>query len=355
VPGSKLVHLSTGSAADRAVWLDIAKGISILLVVAMHSTLGVGEELGSKGFMHQIVAFTKPFRMPDFFFISGLLAAGSLNREWRWFADRKIIHFGYFYLLWLMILLAAKAPALGLVDPSRFAWAYLGALVEPFATLWFIFVLPFFFLALRWSLRLPAWLVLAAAAGLHVLAAFRPEGGIYAMASRLTGWFALDSFALFIVYFVLGARFSEQWLRLLAWFGARPAYLLAAFAGWLVLHAIGLRLGFTQIPGLTLVFGLAGAVAVTAFSVALAQSNLFGWLAAIGRQSLAIYVAFLIPMAISRHVLIGFAGFSDPGWVALAVFLFSVLACLLLARVAPLIGLGFLFRRPDWARLTARS
>lgn len=321
----------------------------------MHSTLGVGEELGNKGFMHEVVAFTKPFRMPDFFFISGLLAAGSLNREWRWFADRKLIHFGYFYLLWLTILLAAKAPSLGLLDPSRFAWAYLGALVEPFATLWFIFVLPFFFLFSRWTLRLPAWLVLGVAAGLHVFAAFSPEGGIYAMASRLTGWFAVDSFALFLVYFVLGARFSAQWLSLLNWLGERAIYLAVGLAAWLFCHVVGLRLGLTEIPGLALLFGFAGALAVTALSVALAQVNLFGWLAAIGRESLAIYVAFLIPMAISRQMLIGFAGYSDPGWVAFTVFLFSVLACLLLARVAPMAGFGFLFKRPVWARLNPHS
>lgn len=352
MPVSKLPHLSSGTIADRAAWIDIAKGISILLVVAMHSTLSVGHELGNTGFMHAIVAFTKPFRMPDFFFISGLLAAGSLGRDWRWFVDRKIIHFGYFYLLWLLILLVAKAPSLGIADPSRFAWAYLGALVEPFATLWFIFVLPLFFLFARWTLHLPAWLVLAAAIGLHVLAAFAPEGGIYAMASRLTGWFAIDSFALFLVYFVLGARFSAQWLRLLGWFGEKKACLLAAFAAWLACHAIGFRLGLTEIPGLTLLFGLAGAVSVTALSVVLAQARLYGWLAAIGRQSLAIYVAFLIPMAISRHVLIGYAGLSDPGWVGFTVFLFSVVVCLLLARVAPTIGLGFLFVRPSWVRLS---
>ncbi|MGL5446962.1 MAG: acyltransferase family protein [Rhabdaerophilum sp.] len=352
---SELSPQSSGLITDRAAWLDIAKGISILLVVAMHSTLSVGEELGNKGFMHTVVAFTKPFRMPDFFFISGLLAASALTREWRWFVDRKIIHFVYFYLLWLTILLVAKAPALGLLDPSRFALAYLGALVEPFATLWFIFVLPFFFLFVRWTRRLPAWLVLSVATGLHFLAAFAPEGEIYAMASRLTGWFAIDSFALFLVYFVLGARFSAQWLSLLGWLNARSAYLAAALGGWLVCHAIGLQLGWTEIPGVTLLFGLAGAVAVTALSMALAQANVFGWLAMIGRESLAIYVAFLIPMAIARHALVGYAGLSNPGWVAFAVLVISVLTCLFLARVAPRLGLAFLFKRPNWARLSSSA
>lgn len=336
---------------DRSVGIDIAKGISILLVVAMHSTLGVGEALGHKGFMHEIVAFTKPFRMPDFFFISGILAASTLQRDWRWFLDRKIIHFAYFYLLWLLILLMAKAPSLGIVEPSRFVLAYLDALIDPFSTLWFIFVLPFFFLVLRWTSSWPVWFVLGAAGALHVMAAASPEGGIYAMSSRLTGWFAIDSFALFLVYFALGARVSEFWLRGLAWFGARPVLLALGIAVWLAGHIAGLWLGLTEIPGLTLVFGLLGALAVLGFSVLLASGSAFQWLAAIGRNSLAIYVAFLIPMAIARQILVGHAGFSDPGWVALGVFLLAVLACLMLAYAAPRLGLGFLFTRPQWARL----
>jgi len=347
--------LLQSATSDRAVGLDIAKGISILLVVAMHATLSVGEDLGHKGFMHEIVAFTKPFRMPDFFFISGILAARALDREWRWFLDRKIIHFVYFYLLWLLILLAAKAPSLEILDPARFGQAYLAALIEPFATLWFIFVLPFFFLVLRLTLHWPAGLILGAAGVLHVLAATAPDGGIYAMSSRLTGWFALDSFALFLVYFALGARLSDYWLNRMGWFGERPLLLVLFSVAWLGCHLVGLSHGLTEVPGLTLLFGLAGALAVTGLSVLLAQRALFGWLAAIGRNSLAIYVAFLIPLAVSRHILISYAGFSDPGWVALAAVLFSVLACLLLAEMAPRLGLGFLLTRPGWARLSPHS
>lgn len=339
----------------RSAGLDIAKGISILLVVAMHSTLGVGEVLGHKGFMHEIVAFTKPFRMPDFFFISGILAASTLQRDWRWFIDRKIIHFAYFYLLWLLILLMAKAPSLGILEPSRFVLAYLGALIEPFSTLWFIFVLPFFFLVLRWTSRWPVWLVLGAAGALHLLATASPEGGIYAMSSRLTGWFAIDSFALFLVYFALGARLSEFWVRGLDRFAATPVSLILVIAGWLACHVAGLSLGLTEIPGLTLVFGVLGALAVLGFSALLAQGNAFQWLAAIGRNSLAIYVAFLIPMAISRQILVVGAGFSDPGWAALGLFLMAVLACLMLAYAAPRFGLGFLFTRPQWAHLNLKA
>jgi uncharacterized membrane protein YcfT len=47
-----------------------------------------------------VVAFAKPFRMPDFFLISGLFLARVIDRDWRTYLDRKVVHFVYFYLLW---------------------------------------------------------------------------------------------------------------------------------------------------------------------------------------------------------------------------------------------------------------
>ena len=42
------------------------------MVVMMHSALGVEAGRRPDGLMHLVVMFAKPFRMPDFFLISGL-------------------------------------------------------------------------------------------------------------------------------------------------------------------------------------------------------------------------------------------------------------------------------------------
>ncbi|MGG6497188.1 UNVERIFIED_CONTAM: acyltransferase family protein, partial [Bacteroidetes bacterium 56_B9] len=77
----------------------------------MHSVLGVEEAAGQTGWMHPVVQFAAPFRMPDFFMISGLFTALVLSRPWRLYADRKVLHFAYFYVLWLTIQFALKAPS----------------------------------------------------------------------------------------------------------------------------------------------------------------------------------------------------------------------------------------------------
>ena len=97
-------------ASERVDWVDYAKGICIVMVVMMHSVLGVEAAAGQTGFMHPVVAFAKPFRMPDFFLISGLFLPVVIDRGWRTYLDRKVVHFAYFYLLWVTIQFGFKAP-----------------------------------------------------------------------------------------------------------------------------------------------------------------------------------------------------------------------------------------------------
>lgn len=106
--GTSGTHLSPVS--ERIDWVDYAKGICIVMVVMMHSTLGVEAAAGKQGFMHLFVEFAKPFRMPDFFLISGLFLARVIGRDWRTYLDRKVVHFAYFYVLWVTIQFGFKAP-----------------------------------------------------------------------------------------------------------------------------------------------------------------------------------------------------------------------------------------------------
>src|SRR5436853_6769661 len=178
----------------RVDWVDYAKGFCIVFVVMMHSTLGVEQAAGEQGWLHAIVAFAKPFRMPDFFLISGLFLAQVIDRDWRTYLDRKVVHFAYFYLLWLTIQFAFKAPLFvhehGVMST---VWLYVESFWEPFGTLWFIYLLPIFFVVtkLARSLRVPALAVWLAAAALQTAAIH-------------TGYTVIDGFAGRFVFFYTG-------------------------------------------------------------------------------------------------------------------------------------------------------
>ena len=143
---------------QRIDWVDYAKGFCIIFVVMMHSTLGVEHALGQEGWLGKVVAFARPFRMPDFFLISGLFLAQVINRDWRTYLDRKVVHFVYFYLLWTLSQFLFKTPSLAHEHGTwGTVWLYVELFWEPFGMLWFIYLLPIFFVAtkLARSLRVP--------------------------------------------------------------------------------------------------------------------------------------------------------------------------------------------------------
>src|ERR1700751_370103 len=174
------------SAAARSTpridWVDYAKGICIVMVVMMHSVLGVEAAAGQTGFMHGLVAFAKPFRMPDFFLISGLFLSIVIDRDWRTFLDRKVVHFAYFYLLWVTIQFGFKAPSFAAESNwHHVGYLYLESFIEPFGTLWFIYLLPIFFVATKLTRKVPALAIWTAPAGLE-------------MVHVATGWTVIDEF-----------------------------------------------------------------------------------------------------------------------------------------------------------------
>src|SRR5690606_19795050 len=195
-------------SAARVGWVDIAKGICIIFVVMMHSTLGVGNTMGGEGFMHYVVDFARPFRMPDFFLISGLFLGLVIDRPWLRYIDRKAVHFLYFYVLWLTIRFVFRAPGMVAEDgPAAPLTAYLWSFVQPFGTLWFVYMLPIFFIFTRLVKTLPVWLVLGFAAVLEMLPIH-------------TGWVLFDEFCSRYVYFFAGCACATRIFDLADWVAA---------------------------------------------------------------------------------------------------------------------------------------
>src|ERR1051326_1768948 len=230
----------TGTSAPRIDWVDYAKGICIVMVVMMHSVLGVEAAAGQTGFMHALVAFAKPFRMPDFFLISGLFLSLVIDRDWRTYLDRKVVHFAYFYVLWVTIQFGFKAP--GFAADSSWAHAgylYLESFIEPFGTLWFIYLLPIFFVVTKALRRAPPVAVWAAAAALEML-------------HVLTGWTVIDEFCARFVYFYSGYLFATQVFALSDRARARPALALSSLVLWALVNGSLVHSGFSEWPVISL-------------------------------------------------------------------------------------------------------
>ena len=99
-----------------------------------------------------------------------------------------------------------------------------------------------------------------------------------------------------------------------------------------------------------------GTAALCVIAALLTRLPFRDWLRWMGSQSLVIYVAFVLPMGISRTLLIKL-GVDEPTVLSLAIMAISIVSPLILLWIVQRIGFGrFLFERPGWAHLpgTAR-
>jgi uncharacterized membrane protein YcfT len=320
--------------SERVDWVDYAKGICIVMVVMMHSTLGVENAAGAQSWMHALIEFAKPFRMPDFFLISGLFLARVIDRDWLRYLDRKVVHFLYFYALWVTIQFAFKAPGLaaemGAAGVVKF---YLLSYVEPFGTLWFIYLLPVFFVVTKLTRRISPLVIFLVAAALEA-------------APIETGWTMIDEFASRYVYFFAGYWLATNFFAFARFVQQHAAMAFAALPAWAAINGMLVFGGYASLPGLSLALGLAGAAAVIAVAALLARANVLDLLRHAGEHSIAVYLAFFLPMAVTRSVLLKTGIVSDLGTVALIVTAMGVIMPLVLHWLVRDTRLDFLFRRP---------
>ena len=319
----------------RVDWVDYAKGFCIIFVVMMHSTLGVEAAAGKEGWLHPLVEFARPFRMPDFFMISGLFLAQVIDRDWRTYLDRKVAHFAYFYLLWMTLQFAIKAPDIaGAGGSDEVARLYLLSLIEPFGTLWFIYLLPIFFVVVKLARRIPIPLIWVAAAVLEI-------------AHIETGWTVIDEFAARFVYFYTGYVLAQYVFAFTARAQAQPRLALAGLALWAVINGAAVHGGIAALPVASLIFGLVGAGAVATISALMARSDVFRPLRYCGRNSIVIYLAFFLPMAVTRTFLIKTGWIADVGTMSAVVTVAGVIGALALYWAVRGTWANFLFERPQ--------
>lgn len=334
--------MSAGIKAGRVDWVDYAKGICIILVVMMHSTLGVEKATGELSWLNGFIEWARPFRMPDFFLISGLFLASRIDRPWRQYLDTKLVHFAYFYILWMTIQFGMKGWGLYTSEGALATLqAYALGLIQPYGTLWFIYLLAIFFVVTKLLRPLPPLLVFAAGCALQ-------------MAALDTGWLVIDEFANRFVYF-----FTGYWLAKHVFAYARevnslnPIGILGGLAIWAVINAILVDNGASHLPGIGLVLGFIGAGAVIAAGVFLARFKFAEPIRYCGENSIVIYLSFFMFMAATRTLLLKAGIIQDLGTVSIIVTTAGVVGPVLLFWAVRKTPLSFLFRRPQWARIPA--
>ena len=118
-------------------------------------------------------------------------------------------------------------------------------------------------------------------------------------------------------------------------------------AAWGALNGLLVFNGLADLPIVSLVLGLAGAAAVVSLSALLARSGWFRPLQYCGANSIVIYLAFFLPMALTRSVLLKSGWISDIGTISLVVTVAGVVGALCIYWGVRHTWFRFMFQRPQ--------
>lgn len=184
----------------RVPWIDLGKGIAIILVVLGHVVRGMHDA----GLMQNVELFRVLdnsiylFHVPLFFFLAGYVFSEE-SRDWIPFIKRALQTIAWPYLVWEIVLISLKLSTRGEVNHPLGPERYLTLLYHPVGPLWFLFALGWFRLAARataQSGRMVFFLMAAAASAAHFVFTVPSNG--------------LDSVLEYIVYFAFG-RLMADW------------------------------------------------------------------------------------------------------------------------------------------------
>jgi fucose 4-O-acetylase-like acetyltransferase len=345
--------MTTATPANRMDWIDLVKGTSVVLVVLMHASLTLPQVAGDSTaatIYNGAGNLLEPLRMPVFFLVSGMLAAGAVHRGWS-ANRRRTWGIGYLYVLWTLLLALVTVVILGQGSPLDTFAAMPGTLAVAASGYWYLYALVLFFVIARVTRTFPPILVVGAAAVLNVL---RPLSGdaLSAVLEPLHPGSLAPTMAVNLVFFLVGVHHKEALGRIVQI--ASPG--AVAVLGAVLLAAGGYRLVTPQLwPHTFLPLSVGWIVwAIMAAHLATGSAAVRRAGAYLGARTLPIYVVQFPVLALVSTSLQGARPELLGNPVVQAVYPLALTAlivggALALHTYARGNGLLYLFTAPSWA------
>lgn len=323
-------------------WVDYSTGLCIALFVVMQSAFGIAGTSGEPHWMQFVARWAQPIALPVLFVIAGMFLPRTLFGSKSTFFDRKVLRFAYFYLVWMVIqttalhFLSAGSANLHLIESLALG------LVQPTAGLWILPLLAMFAVT-AWLVRLVSpKKILFAAALLQI---------VHAAGLVQTGAILIDAFAQYFVFYFVGYQGASLMRHFASRLNERTQDVVSALVIWAAINTTLVIQGTESLPVISLILGLAGAVAIIALGVLLAQSGRLQVLHYIGRNHLTIYTGYFVPLAIAQVILLNRTFAPEPGLTSLAVAIAAITLPLVVYGLLRVTPLKVLYRRPKALRL----
>ena len=320
----------------RIAWIDVAKGIGILLVCLGH-LLG-GLENGGLVSVNNLGAFRTTyfiiysFHMPLFFFLSGLTFRVPIRSNYIDFILHKIFDLMLVYLIWSLIFGYSKIYSSQFVNKQVDLVFFTKILIHPFAHFWFLQSL--FIIQV----------------GYGTLFGFFDKKNInkYILLVLLVGlcFYSFEkNFVWYSIFFTWGTLCGPDFLKNIR---QQKIIFLEIGATICFLSLVILKYTFSIFQFRGIFYSLntfALAVIGTFICVRLSsrmKGRAFSFFAYLGYYSLPIYILHVYGAAGVRGVLLKF-GFRDLSLHVILAIVFSLLAPIMCFKLLKKLRLGFLF------------
>jgi fucose 4-O-acetylase-like acetyltransferase len=324
----------------RLEWVDVARGVGIVLVVAGHVLGGLidaGITPETDWFRPALLTIYL-FHMPLFFFLSGLFIVARIDRGQERFLREIARGIVWPYFLWgLLQTLVAYLASNYTNTPIHDVWPELGKMfTHPPAQFWFLyglFVAQILALIVVPRIGAPGFFLLSLALFCLDLDMLPP---VFDTTSRMLPFFALGIWLGRVPALTTPAppvsRMQAAGLVALAlvavWLSCRAIMADVDFAGLRTLAITRLAWGWPH--AVTALLGLSAAIALALHL----PPRLREGLRYLGSLSMAIFVLHIMVIAGTRIVLVRIFHFEDPAMLAVLLTTLGVGAPLLAAEIA---------------------
>jgi fucose 4-O-acetylase-like acetyltransferase len=150
------------SSASRYQWMDISRGLGVLLIVVVHAGSVYSAWTGGNvpGWIRSLDLALSPFRIPLLIFLSGMLLTRSVAKGSERFISGKLKNLAWPYIIWTAIILVASLGPAGLLNIK----GWLGGTV-----LWYLTFLFFYYAVGLLFARVPVLVIAAYALALSMV------------------------------------------------------------------------------------------------------------------------------------------------------------------------------------------
>lgn len=158
-----------GKQNERQIWLDIAKGLGICLVVIYHCTEGILNSFSDAESMQYLANFFRSWLMPMFFMVSGMLVRRSILQAPAVKHHQKMLDWAYIYVLWSIIIYLVRLFSNSFTNTQMQMNEILFIAWDPVPTIWFIYALLLSYILTFLLRKQSAWLVLPIAFTINIV------------------------------------------------------------------------------------------------------------------------------------------------------------------------------------------